>query len=303
MSLGPVLILGGGFIGRALAQRLAMEGCAVTIVSRAAPAAPVPGVVWRQGRLDDATLLHELLPGCQSVVHAATTSTPGSYRQEPSRDAQENLLPLLRLLEAMDEFKDVHLLYLSSGGAIYGNPDKLPVDESLQPQPLSYHAAGKAAAEQFLGVFARQGHPVTILRPSNAYGPGQPIKAGFGVILTLLAHLRDGTPMEVWGDGESVRDYLYIDDLVAACMAILASPRGGIFNVGSGVGVSLNELCPLAERVTGRALRVHRRPARSVDVRAVILDSAALRASHGWQPMVTLEQGLLSTWQWLNGQA
>jgi UDP-glucose 4-epimerase len=261
------------------------------------------GVHWRQGRLDDTALLRELLPQCSSVVHAATTSTPGSYRQEPARDAEENLLPLLRVLEVLAEYKGVHLLYLGSGGALYGNPGRLPADESLMPQPLSYHAAGKAAAEQFLGVFARQGHPVTVLRPSNAYGPGQLVRVGFGVIPTLLSHLRDGTPMEVWGDGESVRDYLHIDDLVAACLAVLAAPHDGTFNVGSGKGISLNELCFLAERVTRRPLRMHRRPARSVDVRAVILDSRLLTSSYGWQPTVTLEQGLLSTWQWLQRQA
>jgi UDP-glucose 4-epimerase len=237
-----------------------------------------------------------VLPGCHAVIHLATTSTPGTYSREPLREGEENLRPLLQLMQALDSCPTIPLVYLSSGGAIYGNPETLPVTEEHDMAPLSYHAAGKAAAEHFLGVFARQGHRVIILRPSNAYGPGQPLKTGFGVIPTLLEHLRRGTPMEIWGDGETVRDYLYIDDLVEACLKALHHPASGIYNVGSGEGHSLNELCRLAERITGRLLEPHYRPSRGGDVKAVVLDICRIRREMGWVPQVDLEEGLRRTW-------
>ncbi|MFZ2333456.1 MAG: NAD-dependent epimerase/dehydratase family protein [Sideroxyarcus sp.] len=291
-----LLLGGGGFIGQALARRLAELGEPVMVVARNAPIHTFPGVVWRRGDISDTALIKEVLTGCRAVIHLATTSTPGTYSREPLREGEENFLPLLRLMQTLDSSPELPLLYLSSGGAIYGNPQTLPVTEEHLLAPMSYHAAGKAAAEHFLGVFARQGHRVAILRPSNVYGPGQPHKASFGVIRSLLEHLRRGTSMEIWGDGETVRDYLYIDDLVEACLKTLEHPVSVTFNVGNGAGYSLNELCQLAQRVTGRQLELRYRPARTGDVKAVVLDVGRIRRETGWMPLVNLEEGLHRTW-------
>lgn len=299
MQRNILLLGGGGFIGQALASRLVAAGHAVTILARHLPEQALPETTWRQGALEDVLLLKELLPRSSAVFHLATTSTPGSYRNEPAREMQENLFPLLRLLEVMATYPELPLIYLSSGGTIYGNPTTLPVSESHPASPLSYHAAGKAAAEQFLGVFARAGRTVTILRPSNAYGPRQPFKRGFGVVRTLLENIKRDAPMEIWGDGETVRDYLFIDDLSQACLAALEKPITGTFNLGSGLGHSLNEICRLAQEVTGKRLNVHYRPARGVDVKAVVLDSTEFRRLCEWEPKVSLEQGISRTWRWL----
>ncbi len=295
---GHILILGGGgFIGQALARRLVELGEQVVVLARNTPPAhALRSVVWRRGDLSDTDLIKETLTGCRSVIHLATTSTPGTYSREPLREGQENILPLLQLMQVLDSSPAVPLVYLSSGGAIYGNPQILPVAEDHCLAPLSYHAAGKAAAEHFLGVFARQGHRVAILRPSNVYGPGQQAKAGFGVIRTLLDHLRRDTPMEIWGDGKTVRDYVYIDDLVEACLRALRYPESVTFNVGSGVGHSLEDLCHLAEQVTGRQLKLRYRPARGGDVKAVVLDIGRICRETGWMPQVDLEEGLRRTW-------
>lgn len=293
------LVLGGGFIGRALARRLQERGSSVTVVSRSLPQAPLPGIQWSRGSLDDPALMRGLLAHSNVVVHAASTSTPGFQAHSPAIEVQENLLPLLRLLEMLKGRADMSLVFLSSGGAIYGNPVALPVAEGHDLAPLSHHAAGKAAAEKFLNVFAYQGHRVTILRPSNVYGPGQPLKPGFGVVRTMLDHIQHGTEMTIWGDGETVRDYLYIDDLVGACVAVLEQPRGGTFNVGSTQGLSLNALSELVESVTGRNLQRRFRPARGVDVRRVVLDCAAIEARCGWKAAVDIDEGVRRTWQWL----
>jgi UDP-glucose 4-epimerase len=298
MAEDRILILGGGFIGHSLAKRLVENGKSVTIASRSAPVKLPDGINWQQNNFDDLAVVSNLSK-YSVIVHAASTSTPGQHIYTPCRETEENLLPLLRLLEIMQDHVDIPLIFLSSGGAIYGNPSTLPIHETHKLAPVSYHAASKAAAEHFLGVFAHQGHPVTILRPSNVYGPNQPLKSGFGIIRTLLEHLKHGTCMTIWGDGTIVRDYLYIDDLVSACVTVLKEPSTGTFNVGSGHGVSLNALCHLAEKITGKTLNLQYKPARSVDVKEVVLNNTAIRNNYQWQPEFTIEQGIQMTWEWL----
>jgi len=300
MSEPRVLLLGGtGFLGTALARRLVREQWEVCVVGRRVVNSTMPGVVTRQASLDDVAMLRELLPTYRTVVHLASTTTPGSSAHSPVRETEENVLPALRLLEVLAEFEPVRLIYTSSGGTLYGNPAVLPVAEDQPLWPLSNHGVGKVAVEGFLRVYGRQhGDRVTILRPSNVYGPAQPLREGFGVIRTMLEYVRRGEAMEFWGDGETVRDFLFVEDWVEACWRVLAPEAAvGVYNVGVGEGCSLNSLRAVVERVTGRELRVSWQPARAVDVRGVVLDSARLRAATGWAPQVTLEEGIRQMWE------
>jgi UDP-glucose 4-epimerase len=299
MADGVLLLGGNGFIGQALASRFIQKGRCVHIVSRSKPTFAFCGAHHHTGSLDDAVLLDHLLPKCSTIIHLAATCTPGASANNPSREGEENLLPLLRLLEILSAYTPRPFIFISSGGTVYGDPASLPVTEEAPFAPLSYHGANKVAAELFLSVFARQGWPVMFLRPSNIYGPGQPLRASFGVIRTMLEHMRHGTEMEVWGDGETIRDYLYIDDFTEAVSIALEQKIAGTFNVGGGVGHSLNQLIALAETVTGRKLDVSRKPLRSGDVRSIVLDCQHLRETTGWTPAVALEEGLARTWQWV----
>jgi UDP-glucose 4-epimerase len=240
-----------------------------------------------------------LLDRYGAVVHLASTSTPGTYADRPARECEENLLPLLRFVEISERRPEVPLVFISSGGAIYGQPAELPVVESQRLAPISNHAAGKAAAECFLGVQAARGRRITVLRPSNVYGPGQYLKPGFGVIRTMLEHVRRGTTMAIWGNGETLRDYLYVDDFVEAMRRVLEAPAVGTFNLGSGIGCSLNRLRSIVEEVTGRPLDVSFQAVRSVDVKGVVLDSTAFASAYGWAPVVSLEEGMQRTWEWV----
>ncbi|MEQ8514099.1 MAG: NAD-dependent epimerase/dehydratase family protein, partial [Chromatocurvus sp.] len=168
--------------------------------------------------------------------------------------------------------------------------------------------AGKAAAELFLEVFHHQhGNLVTLLRPANLYGPGQPLRARFGVIPAVLYALARGTAFTCYGDGEQVRDFLYIEDAVDLMLRAgrvepdeSAGEDGAgieIYNLGSGAGVCLNTLMTTAESVTGRVLRRENVVARAADLRASILDCRQVRARFGWTPATSLESGLRQTWQ------
>lgn len=283
MRRDGVLLLGGaGFIGAALARRLQREKRPVHIL----------------GRQQEAQLEH-VLPQCGTVVHLACSTTPGASAVNPSLELG-NLALTLRLLDLLRSRPQTHLIFFSSGGTVYGNPQALPVAEDSAIAPLSNHGASKASQEVFCGALRARGHAVTIVRPSNAYGPGQTVKSGFGLVRTVLEHARLGTEMEIWGDGENVRDFIHVDDVAEACARLVdLTQDNGTYNLGSGKGHSVNEVLRMAEHASGRAVKKIYRPARAVDVRNIVLDISLLETRLSWAPQVTLEEGVKEGWEWL----
>lgn len=305
MSGGILVIGAGGFVGTALSARLLQEGETVHRLQRTPAPSSGPNDRVHIASLDDAELLHAILPACDRVVHLASSSTPASTANAPVLEAELNLMPTLRLLELLREHPQARLVFASSGGTLYGNPGLDSASEGVPLETLSCHGAGKLAAEAFLQAFHHQtGRDVTVLRPSNLYGPGQALRSGFGLIRNMLEHARRGSALQIWGDGESVRDFLYIDDMVEACIRVLRGQTGGwrVFNVGAGVGHSVNEIRTLVEAVTGVTIPAVRHPARAGDVRRIVLDSRKLQDACGWRPSVTLLQGVERTWHWLKDQ-
>ena len=283
MNRDGVLLLGGaGFIGTALARRLQLENVPVHMVGRG-----------------NATSLADLLPRCSTVIHLASGTTPGSSARHPELETG-NMALTLHLLQHLQTQPQTHLIFFSSGGTVYGNPAIFPVTEDSPMAPLSYHGAGKAAQEVLCRALGTLGHAVTVLRPSNAYGPGQTLRNGFGLVRTLLAHAQAGSTLEIWGDGENVRDYIYIDDVVEATLRLIRLPQDcGTYNLGSGEGYSINQVKDVVEQVCGRALPTSYRAARGIDVRSVVLDNSCLSVRLGWQAKVGLADGVARTWEWL----
>lgn len=306
MKPAGILLLGGsGFVGQQLLKQLPSQPGPIYVLARSAP--PVnqpPGVTWYRDSLDNVNLLDKLLPQCQWVLYLASDSTPGSSALQPSFELSHNLLPMVRFLEVLQRYPAVKLLYVSSGGAVYGNPGAGLARETTPLFPISYYGAGKAALEKFIIAFSQQSQrTVIIVRPSNFYGPEQPHRPGFGVIATLFQHILSGQTLPIWGDGEAVRDYLYITDFVALCLALLQQPVVGagvkIYNAGSGQGTTLNQLCLQLEAITQRPVLRQYQPARNLDVRHIVLDCTQARQDYGWSPTVDLQQGLRLTWDWV----
>ncbi len=282
---GVLLLGGGGFIGSALARRL--QDCTpVHIVGR-----------------HNGDSLAALLPQCSTVVYLASSTTPGSSAVHPGLELN-NIALTLRLLELLQDQPQIHLIFFSSGGAVYGNPARLPVTEDCPIAPLSPYGAGKAAQEAFCIALRAQGHAVTILRPSNAYGPGQNLRNGFGLIRTMLEHARLDKPLEIWGDGENVRDFIYLEDVIEATMQLIGRAQDcGTYNLGSGVGYSINQACSMVEIASGKTLKTAYMPARGVDVRSVVLDGSSLKAVLDWQPAIGFEEGVRRSWDWVLSQS
>lgn len=295
-----VLVLGAsGFIGRHLSETLAQSGRHVIAATRR-PAtfthASIRNVV---APYDASGQFSALLANCSAVVHAASISTPGSSAAQPQLDG--NLRTTLALLEALQAFPDRRLVYLSSGGTLYGDREG-PAGESDPLRPRSYHGAGKAAAEHFAHAWAMQYEgTAAVLRPSNVYGPGQVPRQGFGIIPAAFDCALHGRALTIWGDGNTYRDYLHVADLVSLCHIVLEHdlPCGvHTYNAAHGDSTSLNALLDAIDATTGRPLRRVYEPARSVDVKRIAPDNTAARMHLGWHPATDLEQGLRQTWQW-----
>ena len=299
-----VLILGAsGFIGRNLSEAMATMGHAVIAATRSPATFLHPAITNVVAPFDSARQFSALLQRSSAVVHAASSSTPGSSAAQPQLDG--NLRTTLALIEALQDCPDRRLLYLSSGGTLYGDRDRAArEDDPLRPR--SYHGAGKAAAEHFIHAWAMQYEGTAVLlRPSNVYGRGQLPRHGFGIIPTAFDCALRGAPLTIWGSGDTVRDYLHVDDLVSLCQRALRHdhpPGVHVYNASRDHGVTLNALLDAIDRTTGRPLQRDYQPARRVDVGRIVPDNQAARSVLGWEPEVDLEQGLQDTWRWFTSR-
>lgn len=295
------LVLGaGGFIGTHLVRALDANGTPVIAATRTPLAMPHDRIHNIVDPFVDAAAFDALLGECRVVIHAAAHSTPGSSMARPQLDG--DLRTTLALLEALQAHPDCRLVFLSSAGTIYGDRAQ-PAREDDSLRPRSYHGAGKAAAEHFIEAWATQ-HDATavVLRPSNVYGEGQTARRGFAIVPTAMRCARDGTELQVYGDGWQIRDYLHVRDLTRLCMAATHTPLPAgthVLNAASGVPTALNTLLDKIETVSGRPLRRRHIEARSADVRSALVDPSKAAARLGWHAAIPLLEGLAATWDWL----
>ncbi len=308
MPHGILLLGGAGFVGRALTARLKDLRKEYYVVGRGARGLQGKSTEeYYIASLDNKQVLQKLLPRCRVVVHLASDTTPGVSALQPAFEATSNLLPSLRLLEILQDYSHITLIFVSTGGAIYGDCHGGKASEDMHLSPLSYYGAGKAAFEKFIHAYTKQtGNRAVILRPSNIYGPDQPYRPGFGIIPTIFYHLFAGKTMEVWGDGETVRDYLYIDDFIDCCIRLISKPiardRAAIYNVGSGKGVSLNTLFIMIETISGNRVKRNYQPTRAVDVNRIILDSSRMQRDYLCKNKTDLNSGLTKALTWYQDQ-
>lgn len=300
-----ILIFGAsGFVGAALTRALAELGEKVIAISRRPPNLHMKGVEVVTGELNQADHFRPLLERSRVAVHAASCSTPGSSAGRPLEELQHNLHPLLAMLQALQCLPQTELLYLSSGGSLYSTDPGEMANEDSAIRPRSYHGASKVAAEHFIRAWCSQyGGSATILRPSNLYGPGQMERMGFGIIPACMGKIRRGETLSVWGDGTSVRDYLYIDDFIKLCITATERPMpNGCFpyNAASGLGISLNTLFDTLELVTGQHLHRDYDASRAVDAPHIVMSANFAKEQYGWGATTSLREGLEKTWAWFN---
>lgn len=296
-----VLVLGGsGFIGSHLVEALVQRGHKVRVFDRTVPREPLSGIEYKTGNFLDAGDLAEALDGVELVYHLISTSVPSTSNMDPVSDVNGNLVGTLQLLQAMDASGIKRIVFLSSGGTVYGNPMLLPVREDHPLQPICSYGVVKVAIENYLFMFKHlHGFAPIVLRASNPYGPRQGHFGIQGAIQTFLKRALDGDSIKIWGDGSVRRDYIYVADLVDLCVQAGESGQTGTYNAGSGISHSLSELLNVMEDVTGISPQVEYSASRAFDVAEIALDIERAKKVFEWSPVTSIEAGIRSQWNWL----
>jgi UDP-glucose 4-epimerase len=302
-----VVTAGAGFLGSALCTALADSGHDVVRADRddrlrrLGDEGQHPRITTAVHELGVGSDLAPLLDGCDVLLHLAHRGLPSSPMAQIAQEAAANLGGGLELVEAARAAGVRRVVYASSGGTVYGRVSHVPVDETIECAPISAYGVGKSAMERYLQFFSADfGLSTVSLRVGNAVGEGQFRGAGVGAPAKFLAAAASGDPIHIWGDGTTVRDYVYVDDIVSAFVtASTADLPSGPYNVGSGVGHSLNEIVGLVREVTGVDVEVRHEQARVFDVPAIVLDVARFSALTGWAPRVDLRSGMALMWQHL----
>ncbi len=306
-----VLVTGGaGFIGSHVAEGYLARGDEVWIVDDLSSG--------RRENIPDGATFHEMSIGdpaladlCHDVRfdlvnhHAAQIDVRISVA-DPARDARINIMGLLNLLEAARRSGTRRVVYVSSGGVVYGEPHERPTPEIYPKRPLSPYGVSKLAGEFYLNYYREvHGMDYVALRYSNVYGPRQDPHGEAGVVAIFCNRLLSGEEIHIFGDGEQTRDYVFVKDVVQANLRVseMSLPETGTlddraFNVATGRGTSVNRLADLLEAASGRRTARSFRAARKGELRHSMLDTTRLSA-RGWSPRYSLKDGLRETFEYI----
>jgi UDP-glucose 4-epimerase len=290
---------GGGFIGSAICDHLLQEGHSVRIFERPKVQSyrafdPGENVEWMEGDMLSEGDLKKSLQGMDVVFHLVSTTLPKNSNEDPIYDVESNLVGSLRLLETMVAQKVGKIIFISSGGTVYGSPEYLPVDEKHPTNPTVSYGITKLAIEKYLRLY-RDLHGIkpVILRVSNPFGAKQRIESVQGAVTAFIHKALGNEPIEIWGDGSVTRDYLHVSDVAEAFVKALDYQGDEmIFNVSSGTGTSLNDLVAIISGVLGCSVEKHHLPGRDFDVPVNLLGNDLAARELGWRPRLSLEEGI-----------
>ena len=293
------LVLGGnGFIGSHLVDHLLLGGNRVRVFSRNLNHLELSRVnlEYFSGDFSDIHTLARALEDIDIVFHLISTTVPATSNLDPVADISGNLVNTVKLLELMVQKKVARIVYLSSGGTIYGTPEYSPIQETHPMRPISSYGVVKLAIEKYLHMYSViHGVEYVALRASNPYGPRQGKTGLQGVIGTYIKHLKEGLPIEIWGTGEIVRDFIYVDDLARLCVIAGRTSVVGSYNAGIGKGATILEIVDIISECTGITIKPVFKPGRTFDVPHAVLDNKAAVDAFNWYPKVSLKEGIALT--------
>ena len=296
---------GGGFIGSHLSETLINLGYSVTVLDRSQARylekIKQAGAKVISGDFLNVYDLKSSLVGSDVLYHLISTTVPQTANNDPLFDAETNLLGTVKLLQEAKKAQVKRIVFTSSGGTVYGIPKEVPIRETHPTEPISAYGVSKLSIEKYLHLYGvLYGMEYCILRIANAYGERQPITETQGVIPAFLGKVINGEPIDIWGDGTIVRDYVHVQDIVNALIAAVNyKESAGIFNIGSGKGYSLNELVEIVTKVTEKSIQVSYLSGRSFDVPINVLDISHAKIYLNWFPTIDIDEGIKRMYEWM----
>jgi UDP-glucose 4-epimerase len=294
------LILGGnGFIGSHLLDKLLYEGHSVRIFDKYEELYRPSNVKvdYHYGDFGNRGLLADALTDIDIVFHLINTTLPKTSNDDPAFDVQSNVIETLCMLEQCVAKKIKKIIFTSSGGTIYGMTERLPISEDCPTNPECSYGITKLTIEKYLALYNHlYGLDYTIVRPSNPYGNRQNPSGIQGAISVFLGRVAQNRPIEIWGDGEIIRDYVFVDDLVNGIYsAAVKRTPSRIFNLGSGEGRSLNDIIRIISKVADCEVNIDYKAKRTFDVAKIWLDINRAKEQLDWKPYTPLEKGIEQT--------
>lgn len=299
-----ILLLGGnGFLGSHISDWLIKNNHYVRIIDKSAEKyrKPLKDIDYRYIDINYIPGVIEALDGIDMVFHLACSTVPSTSNVDILNDINQNLYSSIRFLDIFVKSGLKNIIFFSTGGAIYGQPVTIPIPETHPTEPVSSYGIVKLTLEKYLSVYENNfGINPLIIRPSNPYGPRQGHQAVQGVISTFLYKIKRNEELVIWGDGDSIRDYIYIDDFTNLTCQLAIKQERGIFNIGSSVGFSINQILEIVKKVTGEKVIVKYLPQRNSDISKVILGTTKLSSVISPYDLIPLDEGVQRYWEWIN---
>ena len=297
---------GGGFIGSAIVDRLLLDGHEIRVFERP-HVEPYRSfsleekLEWVTGEFMSAHDVNEAITGMDAVMHLISTTIPKNSNDNPIYDVQSNLIASIQLLDAMVAQSVKKIVFISSGGTVYGHSKYLPIDEQHPTEPNVSYGITKLAIEKFMLMYQQlHGIKATILRVANPYGERQRIDTAQGAISVFIQHALSNKTINIWGDGSATRDYIYIKDVADAfAQAVIYDGSISVFNIATGIGTSLIDIITMLEQILDRKVLYTLHPPRSFDVPASILCNTLAKNELCWQPIMSLKDGVFHNLNWI----
>lgn len=300
------LVIGAnGFLGSHLVDFLVADGMSVRAFDRFggdkmmfSPSKKIE--VW-PGDFLNRSDLSKALKSVDYVFHFISTTNPATSEEDPLIDIETNIRMSVELFEECVTHKVKKVVFASTGGAIYGEVSyDQHISEETVPRPVSPYAIGKLTIENYLHYFRKKhGLNSVTYRISNPYGERQSLIRKQGVIPIFLQHIARDEPLVVFGNGSMVRDYLYVKDVADLITKTFIDAKEPIYNLGSGTGVSINELIDVISKVTSKKIEIKHTLKPATFVQNIVLDTSLFRTEFGLQPKTELEEGVYKTWDYI----
>lgn len=304
-----IIFGGGGFIGSHLAEELLKRGHKVTVFdklnfSKANIESFIDDISVREGDFHNTIDIRSSVKDADVVYHLVSSTLPAGSNENPVYDVETNLISSLKLFRECVESRVKRTVFLSSGGTVYGVPNELPVTEDHPTHPICSYGIVKKSVEDYLFLFNRlYGLEYFVFRLSNPFGERQNPNSSQGVIPVFISKVLRNEKITVWGDGSTVRDYIYIKDAVSVLAAAAGSDaESGVYNLSTGKGVSVNEILGMISEVSGKGeLNVEYAGKRDFDVPVSVLENSRLMKSFDWRPVTDIKEGIRITYNYLRG--